>query len=208
MPISFWAIAAVARHPDGWAIGNAGQLPWHCPIDLSLFRQLTTGCHVVMGRTTWESLNRRPLPKRVCHVLTRNQDIVRDILESGCRPARGLQELKIELEAIPGLTTPVWIAGGAQIYQQSMYDNPNMLDGAVITELDAEQRYADAFFPRIPDHWQVTQEISLENLALNPKFALKENALRENSIRSGVVRQWEKGLASSAFSPLKSVLEG
>ena len=54
-------------------IGADGTLPWHLPEDLKLFRELTAGSAVVMGRRTWESLPARfrPLPGRRNLVLSR-----------------------------------------------------------------------------------------------------------------------------------------
>src|SRR3954447_19657881 len=51
----------------GGVIGASGGLPWHLPEDLALFRELTTGSTVVMGRRTWDSLPERfrPLPGAV-----------------------------------------------------------------------------------------------------------------------------------------------
>ena len=56
-------IAIAACDPDR-VIGRGGQLPWHLPEDLKLFKRITLGHPVVMGRRTWESLPRRPLPGR------------------------------------------------------------------------------------------------------------------------------------------------
>lgn len=62
-------IAAVAA--DG-GIGCRGNLLWHIPADLRHFKTLTMGAPVVMGRNTWESLPRRPLPGRRNIVVSRN----------------------------------------------------------------------------------------------------------------------------------------
>ncbi|MDE6028560.1 MAG: dihydrofolate reductase, partial [Muribaculaceae bacterium] len=57
-----WAI--VATNLSG-AIGRKGNLPWHLPEDLRHFKELTMGHPVIMGRKTWESLPKRPLPGRL-----------------------------------------------------------------------------------------------------------------------------------------------
>lgn len=53
-----------------------GQIPWQIPEDLQLFKKLTIGQPVIMGRKTWESLpdKFRPLPRRYNIVVTRNPD--------------------------------------------------------------------------------------------------------------------------------------
>lgn len=51
-------------------IGKHGGIPWKCSEDLKNFRRLTSGCVVIMGSMTWESIGRKPLPNRVNIVLT------------------------------------------------------------------------------------------------------------------------------------------
>jgi len=64
-------LGPVARAANG-VIGRAGALPWRLKSDLALFRRLTLGKPLIMGRKTWESLPRRPLPGRVNIVLSRD----------------------------------------------------------------------------------------------------------------------------------------
>ena len=61
----------MARAANG-VIGAGGALPWRLKSDLALFKTLTFGKPVIMGRRTWESLPRRPLPGRMNIVLTRD----------------------------------------------------------------------------------------------------------------------------------------
>ncbi|MBE7219060.1 MAG: dihydrofolate reductase [Caulobacteraceae bacterium] len=60
-----------ARGRDG-VIGRDGALPWRLKTDLQLFKAATLGKPVLMGRRTWESLPRRPLPGRANFVLSRD----------------------------------------------------------------------------------------------------------------------------------------
>ena len=76
-------IAAVA---DNGAIGVRGDLPWHISGDLKYFKQVTLGCPVIMGRTTFESL-RRPLPGRKNIVLTSRESIC-----EGVYAVRGIEQ--------------------------------------------------------------------------------------------------------------------
>ena len=64
-------LGPVARARNG-VIGRAGDLPWRLGADMKRFRQLTTGKPVIMGRKTWESLPRQPLPGRLNLILTRS----------------------------------------------------------------------------------------------------------------------------------------
>lgn len=64
-------LGPVARAANG-VIGRDGTLPWRLKSDMALFRALTLGKPVIMGRRTWESLPRRPLPGRFNIVLSRD----------------------------------------------------------------------------------------------------------------------------------------
>jgi dihydrofolate reductase len=61
----------VARAKNG-VIGRGGGLPWRLKSDLAIFRAITMGKPVIMGRKTWESLPKKPLPGRTNIVLSRD----------------------------------------------------------------------------------------------------------------------------------------
>ena len=61
----------VARARNG-VIGRAGGLPWRLKSDMALFKATTMGKPVIMGRKTWDSLQKKPLPGRLNLVLSRN----------------------------------------------------------------------------------------------------------------------------------------
>ncbi|MBC7167233.1 dihydrofolate reductase [Phenylobacterium sp.] len=61
----------IARARNG-VIGRGGDLPWRLKTDLANFRATTMGKPVIMGRKTWESLPKKPLPGRTNIVLTRD----------------------------------------------------------------------------------------------------------------------------------------
>ena len=61
----------IARARNG-VIGRDGKLPWRLKTDLAIFRALTMGKPVIMGRKTWESLPKRPLVGRTNIVLSRD----------------------------------------------------------------------------------------------------------------------------------------
>ena len=93
-------------------IGRDGALPWQLPEDQQLFKQLTTGATVVMGRATWDSLpaSVRPLPGRRNVVLTRQQDWS----APGAVVAHTLDE------AIASADGDVWVIGGASVYAAAL----------------------------------------------------------------------------------------
>jgi dihydrofolate reductase len=66
-------IALILARADNGVIGNKGRLPWRLPDDLRRFKALTMGKPCIMGRKTWESLPKKPLPGRTNIVLTRDR---------------------------------------------------------------------------------------------------------------------------------------
>jgi dihydrofolate reductase len=65
-------IALVVARARNGVIGREGGLPWRLKSDLALFKATTLGKPVIMGRKTWDSLPRKPLPGRLNLVLSRD----------------------------------------------------------------------------------------------------------------------------------------
>jgi dihydrofolate reductase len=61
----------IARSRNG-VIGRAGGLPWRLKSDMAIFRAVTMGKPVIMGRKTWDSLPKRPLIGRTNIVLSKD----------------------------------------------------------------------------------------------------------------------------------------
>ena len=90
-------------------IGKKGDLIWHIREDLKRFKALTLGHPVIMGRKTWESLPKRPLPGRKNIVMTRNQEFK----EEGAETVNSVEEaLKLTAGDSP------FVIGGAEVYKQ------------------------------------------------------------------------------------------
>lgn len=87
-------------------IGIGNRIPWHYPADLKRFKALTQGSTVIMGRNTYESIG-RPLPNRRNLVVTRGA-----IAGVECVPSLG--------EALQRCEGPVWIIGGARLYEEGL----------------------------------------------------------------------------------------
>jgi dihydrofolate reductase len=130
-------------------IGHNNTLPWHLPEDLAHFKRTTSGCPVLMGRKTWDSLPARfrPLPGRLNIVITR---------QSGWQATGALTAHSLEHACT--LCPPAcdaWVIGGAEIYAQAA----PLASTAVVTEIDADFA-GDAFAPELGANWQ---EISRES---------------------------------------------
>ena len=58
-------IVCTSEYNNLQGIGLDGKIPWHNKKDLEFFRNITTCNYVLMGRKTWDSLPKKPLPNRI-----------------------------------------------------------------------------------------------------------------------------------------------
>ena len=116
-------------------IGRGGGLPWSLPDEMAHFRKTTLGHPVIMGRKTFDSMNRKPLPKRQNIVMSRAQWEVEGVqhaidLDAAITFAResGAEEC--------------FIIGGSAIYEAAL----PIADRLYETIIDAEIT-GDVYFP-------------------------------------------------------------
>lgn len=123
-------IAVIAAVADNRVIGIRGRLPWHIPEDLARFRRLTMGRHLLMGRRTYESLE-RPLDGRTCLVVS-------------SRPVSGAAAFPDVASALSSLPpdAQLFIAGGTSLFAAFL----ERADHLHLTRVHAEPA-GDAFFP-------------------------------------------------------------
>jgi len=139
-------IAAVS--PD-LVIGRGGGLPWHYPADMRHFMRTTMGHPCLMGRRTWESLPRKPLPGRPNLVLTRNPDFA---AVEGMQPFHGLEAA---LDHCRRAGWPrVYVCGGASVYAEALPLAHEMVLTRVPDRAEGETRFPE-WDPR---EWTVTEE--------------------------------------------------
>nr|AIA17387.1 Dihydrofolate reductase [uncultured bacterium] len=103
-------IVLVVAIAQNGVIGNNGLIPWHISDDMKRFKALTLGHTVVMGRKTWDSLPRKPLPGRINVVVTRQTDWQAE----GAVVANSLGQ------ATAGTSGTVMVIGGAEIYERAL----------------------------------------------------------------------------------------
>ncbi len=143
-------IAAVGKNLE---LGKDNKLIWHLKEDMKFFKEQTMGKPIVMGRKTLESLPKL-LPGRKHIVLTRqNIDLNPEILVFHTK-----EEV---LKYIEEYGKEVMIIGGASIYKEFL----DVADKLVLTEINAEDKEADAYFPTFQkENWscEVVGEIEEE----------------------------------------------
>ena len=133
-------IVAIA---DNNAIGKDNALLWHISEDLKFFKRTTTGCPVIMGRKTFESIG-RPLPKRTNIVVSRGFDAPEGIIVVG--------SLSEAYTVADGSYERCFVIGGGQIYAQALAD----ADRLIVTHVHTVIEEADTYFPQIDTSvWEV-----------------------------------------------------
>jgi len=135
--------AAIA---ENGVIGRDNQIPWHISEDLKRFKRLTMGHPIIMGRKTWESLDRKPLPGRRNIVLTSQKQY----------PANNCEIFQSLEEAIESCVNcpKVFIIGGSSIYKAGLI----IADTLELTRVHNEVK-GDVFFPHIDfSKWQKNSE--------------------------------------------------
>lgn len=126
-------IVAMSRNK---VIGNKGQLPWRLPEDMQHFVKITTGCTVVMGRKTFESIG-KPLKNRINIILTRDKNYQKE----GCIVLNDIEDVVKEFGE-----ENLMVIGGEEIYRQFLPHTKRIY----ITQID-EDFEGDTFFPDFKD---------------------------------------------------------
>jgi dihydrofolate reductase len=145
-------ILMVAAQARNRVIGQRNGIPWKVKGEQKIFREVTMGKPMVIGRKTYISIG-RPLPGRETIIITRDPDYS----EAGCHIAGSL---RAAIEAAAKHGDECVIAGGGDVYRQAL----PMTHTLYLTTIDATVE-GDVCFPELPDHFQLEQETSfLSNL--------------------------------------------
>ncbi len=138
-------IAAVA---DNGVIGAAGAIPWRLKTDQQRLKAMTMGKPIVMGRKTFVSFPRRPLPGRTNIVITRDDKF----RAAGAAVTTSFAEALAvaRADALRRSVAEIAVIGGAEIYAQAM----DIADRLEITEVHAKPEGDTRFPPIDTGKWQ------------------------------------------------------
>lgn len=131
-------ISSIVAMASNRVIGNQGDIPWKIPGEQKMFKDITLGHTVIMGRKTYESIG-RPLPGRTNIVITRQSDYQ----ATGCIVAHDLDSA---FQACPPQEDEAFICGGGQLYHESL----PLTDRIYLTVLPREVA-GDTYFPEISE---------------------------------------------------------
>ena len=131
-------ISHVVAMAENRVIGKDGQMPWHIPGEQKIFRELTVGKALILGRKTHESIG-RVLPDRITIIVSRKKDyevpgahVVQDIDEA-IRLAREFGKEDIV------------IGGGGELFSQTLPVTDKVYLSIVHADFDGE-----TFYPELP----------------------------------------------------------
>jgi len=155
-------------------IGADGTIPWRVPEDQRLFRELTGGSTVVMGRATWDSLPERfrPLPGRRNVVLTRDPRWSAD----GAEVLHSPDELNLA-------TGDVWIIGGAAIYEAFLPAATHVVRTRVDLDIPGDTRA-----PILGDDWRVERDTGWMTSSAGLRYAVQELVRVRETVAPGAAK--------------------
>ena len=146
----FIAVAAMSLNR---VIGKEGGIPWHLPEDFKWFKRLTLGHVILMGRKTFDSLGRKPLPGRTSIVVSRQGGEIPGV--TTLQDLSSLDPAKFEQK--------VFVIGGAQIYAELLPRCSDLYLSVVKREVAG-----DTFFPEFESRFDLVGVV-LEN----PEFEVR-----------------------------------
>lgn len=139
-------ISIIVAVSDDWGIGKDNELLWNISEDLKRFKRLTMGNTIIMGKKTWESLPKRPLPGRKNVVLTDDPKECVDCSVTAYSIEDALSKCDKNEE--------IFIIGGGSVYRQFM----PLADRLYITHVH-KKAPADIYFPVIDMNiWKVVEK--------------------------------------------------
>ncbi len=142
-------LAIVVAAAENGVIGKDGRLPWLLPDELRLFKAITFGHTIVMGRKTWESIG-RPLPGRRNVVLSRQ--------EGYAAPGAIVLPDFASLTELSPDEPPFFVIGGAALFAAAL----PLARELHLTRVHANPE-GDTFLPAIDfARWQLIEEKSHE----------------------------------------------
>ncbi|NRT13356.1 dihydrofolate reductase [Flavobacterium sp. 14A] len=134
----------IAAAAENNALGKDNKIIWHLPDDYKRFKAITSGHYIIMGRKTFESLQ-KPLPNRTHIVISRQEDYNPE----GCTVVKTIEEA---LAACPA-NEDRFIIGGGEIYNLALPEANKIELTRVHHSFEA-----DTFFPEIDlEDWELVQ---------------------------------------------------
>lgn len=145
-------IAIYVAIAENGFIGSKGGLPWRLSSDLKRFKADTMGKPIIMGRKTWESFPKRPLPGRLNIVVTRDKAYRAEGAEVAASLQDAIALARIRARCMAG-ADDICVIGGGEIYAQALPLADRLHITHVLAKVDG-----DTVFPEIdPEIWYLVR---------------------------------------------------
>ena len=144
-------ISAIVAVDENWGIGFNGELLEKIPEDMKQFRLLTHKRTILMGRKTWDSLPKKPLPDRLNLVITRGERKFDNMTVF-----INMEEAKVRAKEVAKNHNDEWfVIGGGQIYKELL----PFCDRVYVTKIFKSHNNVDTYFPTLEQkEWEITHQ--------------------------------------------------
>jgi len=156
-------------------IGKNNVIPWSLKEDMVRFRKLTNGWPCIMGRKTWESLPKKPLPGRLNLIISSSVPL-NELCPQEPQNVMVFPSLSAAIEYC-GSYEKIFICGGETIYRQALA----LADKIELTVIH-RQYEGDTFFPEIDTRWTITNTEDFDDFSFITYTKNKRNGLVNNTI--------------------------
>tara|TARA_Y100001972_G_C7638835_1_gene320905 strand:+ start:376 stop:1764 length:1389 start_codon:yes stop_codon:yes gene_type:complete len=128
-------------------IGSNNLLPWNLSNDLHRFKTITTNNIIIMGKNTWNSLPKKPLPNRINIIISstltdNNADYIFKTFEESLEYIKNNNNYKQK---------HIYVIGGSKLYETAI--NHSLCDKIYTTEI-YNTFDCDVFFPNLPNKFK------------------------------------------------------
>jgi dihydrofolate reductase len=163
-------IILIAAMAENKVIGKDNAMPWTVRGNLAHFKKMTMGWPCIMGRKTWESLPKKPLPGRLNIIISKTfniQDIESSLIPSAISASLREENFKIFSSLTAAIEycadyDKIFICGGESIYSQAM----PLADKIDLTLIPGHYD-GDTFFPEIDaGHWIKTSVVDYNDFSV------------------------------------------
>lgn len=157
-------IVAMCQKTRG--IGYKNSLPFKMTNEMERFKKLTIGDGnnaIIMGRKTWLSLPKKPLPNRTNIVISNNLNSEKPIIYKD--PTYVLKDKNNYKD--------IWVIGGSDLYR--FYLEADLIDEVYLTEIiDINKNMTyDSFFPTLSNKYELVDNCGLihyESACMGPEL--------------------------------------
>lgn len=143
-------LSIISAMSKNGVIGVDNKLPWKNKADMKLFKERTSGSTVIMGRLTYESLN-RPLKNRENIVISSSD--LKNVIRCSSIP-----------EAISKASNDnIFFIGGAKIFEEAFLYSTILYRTVFNFTIEAENA---VYFPTIPETFICSEKRILDEMIL------------------------------------------